>query len=106
MMDPWWLIGLGVVMITGLIGVIYAAGQGRDDKQDMRSTQSEQGTKELREDFGLLKERVVRTETKIEIHDRELEKLRDMRHDILERVTHTLAEWYTNIMDYIREKKE
>lgn len=39
-MEPW-LIGIGVTIVCGLIGVIYLAGQQRDNKQDARFDRDE-----------------------------------------------------------------
>lgn len=39
-MEPW-LIGLGISIVSGLIAIIYRAGQNRDDKQDARFDRDE-----------------------------------------------------------------
>jgi len=104
MMEPWaWAIILPVII--GLIGVIYTAGQRRDDKQDVRMEKNEQAFDDKVKADAALHERVVRTETKVEINVDEIAKLRDMRHSILDDVTKTLAGWYSEIMDQIRKWK-
>jgi hypothetical protein len=99
-----WIIGLSAGILCGLVGAIYYAGQGRDDKQDARFDRNEQDFGEHVREGDSMHERIVRVETKVEKREVEVNKLRDMRHEILDRVTHTLAEWYVSIMDRINKK--
>lgn len=97
------LIGIAVTIVCGLIAVIYFAGQSRDDKQDARFERNERGASDhVREDASM-HERVVRVETKVEALEEEVGKLRDVRHEILERTTRVLSEWYVSIMDQVRK---
>lgn len=102
-MEPW-IVVIAVSIVSGLIGIIYWHGQGRDDKQDDRAERNEKALSEHAKEDTRIHERVVRLETTVEAHDKELGKLRDMRHDILNSVTQTLAEWYTNLSDRINRK--
>lgn len=104
-MEPWvWTIVVSVV--AALIGVIYWSGQTRDDKQDIRADKNEQViAAQDQKGTGLL-ERVVRMETKIDKLESEVGKLRDMRHEILDRVTRSLSEWYVAISDHVRKLME
>lgn len=100
-MEPWvWALVLPVA--AALVGIIYWAGQNRDDKQDARAERNEEALKEHIKEDTKIHERVVRLETTVESHEKELGKLRDMRHDILDSVTKTLAGWYSEIMEAVR----
>jgi len=100
-MEPW-IVVIAVSIVSGLIGIIYLAGQSRDNKQDERAERNEKALADHSKEDTRIHERVVRLETTVEAHDKELGKLRDMRHDILDSVTKTLAGWYSEIMEAMR----
>jgi uncharacterized protein YhaN len=97
------LIGLAATIVCGLIGVIYWAGQSRDDKQDSRFDRAEKALDDHSKEDSAMHERIVRVETKVETLEAEVGKLREMRHEILDRVTHSISEWYVNIMDRLKK---
>lgn len=98
-----WII-LAATIVCTLIGVIYWAGQSRDDKQDVRFDRAEKSLDEHAKEDASMHERIVRVETKVETLETEVGKLRDMRHDILEHTTRAISEWYTAIVDRINRK--
>lgn len=101
-MEAWQLVTIALGVICGLIGVIYYAGQSRDDKQDARFEKNEATVKEHIRDDILAHERLKAVETKVETLQTEVKTLRDMRHDIIEQVSHSLASWYTSILKEIQ----
>lgn len=105
-MDPWQVIGIAVAIVCALIGVIYLAGQSRDDKQDARADKDEQALREHARDDVRAHERLTAVETKVETLTTEVRSLREMRHDIIEQVSHSLASWYTDILKTIDKWKQ
>lgn len=105
-MDPWQIITLAIVVVSGLIGVIYVAGQSRDDKQDARFDRDEAEVKEHIRDDAQAHERLMAVETKVDTLQIEVNSLRQMRHEIIEHVSHSLASWYTNILKQMQEMAE
>lgn len=96
-MDPWAVVGIAATIICGLIGVIYWSGRSRDEKQD------EALAEHVKDDIKA-HERLTAMETEVSTLKVEVGKLRDMRHDILDQVSHSLASWYTSIVEMINRK--
>lgn len=102
-MDAAWIAGIAASIICGLIGIIYLAGQNRDDKQDARFERDEESLNDHIRDDTAMHERLVRVETKVDTLKEEVEKIRDMRHEILEHTTKAISEWYISIMEHVRK---
>lgn len=49
--------------------------------------------------------RITKIETKTEINTNELEKIRNIRHDILDEISHKLSGWYLEIVKIIENTK-
>lgn len=96
-MEPW-LIALAVSIVCGLIGVIYLAGQSRDDKQDARAERSEKALADHVRDDIEAHERLKALETKVETHDREIANLRERWHDLRTEISQTLSGWYLSLV--------
>jgi hypothetical protein len=99
-MEPWvWAL---VVSIAGaLVGIIYWAGQSRDDKQDARAERNEKALAEhIRDDIGA-HERIKALEIKVDNHDREIASIRERWHDLRSEISTTLGNWYVNIVKMI-----
>lgn len=102
MMDPWlWALVIGIG--SALIGVIYWAGQNRDDKQDARAERNEKTMADhVREDV-LAHERLRAVETKVDNLEREVSGLRERWHDLRSEISTTLGNWYVNIVKMINK---
>lgn len=100
----WIVIGIAVTIVCGLIGVIYFAGQSRDDKQDARFDRSEEAFRAHSKEDSLMHERLVRVETKVETLESEVGKIRDMRHEIIEHTTKAISEWYASIVEMVGKR--
>lgn len=98
-----WVIGLAAGIVCALVGIIYWAGQGRDDKQDARFERDEKAVSDHIKEDASMHERIVRVETKVETLEAEVGKIRDMRHEIIEHTTKAIAEWYTNIIERFKK---
>lgn len=91
-----------VVSVTaGLIGVIYWAGQSRDDKQDARFDKDERIMADHIKDDASAHERLKAIETKVDQLDREVTGLRERWHDLRGEISTTLGNWYVNIVKMI-----
>lgn len=99
-----WVIGIAAGIVCALVGVIYLAGQGRDDKQDVRFDRNEKDFSEHVKEDALMHERIVRVETKVEALETEVSKLREMRHDIMKHTTEALASWYASVVDIVGKR--
>lgn len=99
-----WIVGIAVTIVCGLIGIIYWAGQSRDDKQDARIERNELAFNEHVRECSVKHERIVRNETKVETLEGEVEKVRDMRHEIMDHTTKALSDWYTNVIEVIGKR--
>jgi hypothetical protein len=105
-MDPWQIIGFAVVVVCGLVGVIYWAGQSRDDKQDARAERNEEAIREhVREDVRA-HERLTAVETKVENLQIEVRSLREMRHEIIEQCTRSISDFYTDSIKRLSELRQ
>lgn len=102
-MDAWQIVALAVGVVCALIGVIYWAGQHRDDKQDQRFDVDELAFKEHVRDDVAAHERLRAVETEVAHLKAEVKGLREKWHDLRSEVTHVLASWYTDILDKIRK---
>jgi hypothetical protein len=100
----WAAIGIAVGIVSALAGIIYWAGQGRDDKQDARFERAEHAFDEHIKEDASIHERVVRVETKVAALETEVGKLRDMRHDIMKHTTEALASWYASVVDIVGKR--
>jgi len=98
-----WIIGIAAGIVCALVGVIYWSGQSRDDKQDARFERDEKAFNDHSREDASMHERIVRVETKVETLEGEMSKVRDMRHDILDKVTRALGEWYVNILERLKK---
>jgi uncharacterized membrane protein len=102
-MEPW-LWALMVSVAGALIGVIYWAGQNRDDKQDARFDKDERAMAEHIKDDVSAHERLKAVETKVEQLDREVTGLREKWHDLRSEISTTLGNWYVNLVKMIDKK--
>jgi hypothetical protein len=102
-MDPWQIISGAVVIVCGLVGVIYWAGQSRDDKQDERASGNERAFDEHVRDDVAAHERLRAVETEVANLKAEVSGLRQRWHDLRSEVTHTLATWYTEIIGKMKK---
>lgn len=102
-MEPWiWAVVVSVA--CGLIGVIYWAGQQRDDKQDARAERNESAMDEhIREDASA-HERLRAVETKVENLEREVSLIRERWHDLRSEISTTLGNWYTNLVNHFSKR--
>jgi hypothetical protein len=94
-----WIVGIAITIVCGLIGIIYWAGQSRDDKQDDRFERNEHALNEHIRECAEKHERLVRNETKVETLEFEVGKIRDMRHEMMKHTTEALATWYASVVD-------
>jgi predicted transcriptional regulator len=105
-MDPWQIIGAAVVIVCGLVGVIYWAGQTRDDKQDARFDKDEAKLDtHIRDDIEA-HERLKAVETKVENLQIEVRSLREMRHEIIEQCSRSISDFYTDSVKRIADLRE
>jgi uncharacterized membrane protein len=100
-MDTAWVIGVAIGIIAALIGVIYWAGQNRDDKQDERHERTEKNLAEHIRDDIAAHERLKAVETKVEHLEREVTGLRERWHDMRNELSETLSRWYLNVVKLI-----
>lgn len=99
-MEPW-LIALGVGIAASLVGVIYWAGQNRDDKQDARAERHERALADhVKEDVSA-HERLRAVETKVDNLEREVQGIRERWHDLRGEISQTLSSWYLSIIKMI-----
>lgn len=95
--DAKWLAAFVFPIIFGLIGVLYAAGQRRDDKQDIRATEKENTIDEHSQEIAKLMTDVANLKE-------EVRGVRKRYHDYRDEVTHTLAGWYTDVTKTVNER--
>ena len=90
-MEPWqWAVAVPIALaLIGLIARLASRGPDRTEKRL---------DDHIAEDVKV-HERVVKIETEVSTLKEEVRSLREMRHEILENVTKTLASWYTSIID-------
>jgi type II secretory pathway pseudopilin PulG len=104
-MDAWQVVVIALGVIGSLLGIIYWAGQSRDDKQDKRFETNENSFREhVREDVRA-HERLTAVETEVANLKTEVRGLREMRHDIMTHVSQSLASWYSKIVEMIGKDK-
>lgn len=94
-MEPW-IWALVVTGAAGLIGVIYWAGQSRDDKQDARHERTEEALADHIE-------RLKAVETKVETLEREVSLIRERWHDLRSEISTTLGNWYTSLVKHFNK---
>lgn len=102
-MDAWQVVSIAVVIVCGLVGVIYYAGQNRDDKQDARAERNEQRMERHVTEDVAAHERLRAVETEVTNLKAEVAGLRQRWHDLRSEITHTLATWYSDIMERLRK---
>lgn len=102
-MEPWlWAISISVV--SGLVAVIYWAGQQRDDKQDSRAERNEKALADhIREDVSA-HERLRAVETKVDNLEREVSLIRERWHDLRSEISTTLGNWYTSLVKHFNDR--
>lgn len=99
-----WILGICIGIVGGLVGIIYWAGQSRDDKQDSRFERDEESlSNHLKEDASI-HERVVRVETEVQNLKIEVGKIRDMRHEMMSHTTEALSSWYASVVDMVGKR--
>lgn len=103
-MDIEWILGISIGIVGALVGIIYYAGQSRDDKQDARFERGERSVVEHIKEDADIHERVVRVETKVETLEHEVQKIREMRHEMVTHNTEALASWYTNVVEMVGKR--
>lgn len=77
-----WVVGIALAIISGLIGIIYYAGQLRDDKQDERFDRNEKEVDEHVKEDVRAHERIRAVEIKIENVEDENRRLAKNIHDL------------------------
>ena len=87
-MEPWlWVLAIGIA--GSLVGIIYWAGQSRDDKQDARFERDEKTVSDHIKDDVEAHERLKAVETKVEHLEREVSLIRERWHDMRSEVSTT-----------------
>jgi hypothetical protein len=99
-MEPW-MIAIAISIVSGLIAIIYWAGQSRDDKQDARFDKDERTMMDHIKDDVAAHERIKALEIKVETHDREIASIRERWHDLRSEISTTLGNWYVNLVKMI-----
>ena len=93
-MEPWmWAIAATVAL--AIAGLILRLASRQPDRTEKRLDDH------IAEDVKV-HERVVKIETKVDTLEAEVRSLREMRHEIIENVTKSLASWYTSIIDRLK----
>lgn len=105
-MDAWQIIGIAVVIVTGLVGVIYWSGQSRDDKQDARAERMEQRIEKVEQDVSQHGHSIARLDERTGTDREEIGKLRDMRHEIIEQCSRSISNFYIDAVKRVDELKE
>lgn len=108
MISAWvlWAIGATFGTICALLGIIYAAGQRRDDKQDQRAENSEAAHERLAETEAATKERLRAAEIEIQVLKSEVAGLRERWHEQQGDTARALASWYTSIVEQMNRQLE
>lgn len=88
-MEGWQWLALIVPVALAVAGAVWALI--RHGLESMQKVLAEHG------------ERLSALETDNASNKVELGRLRDMRHDIIEQVSHSLASWYTNIIERMKK---
>lgn len=106
MIPAWvlWAIGATFGTICALIGIIYAAGQRRDDKQDQRAENTEAAHERLSETAAATKERLRAAEIEIQVLKSEVAGLRERWHEQQGETARALASWYTSIVEQMNRQ--
>lgn len=98
-MEPWQIVASAFGVICGLVGVIYYAGQSRDDKQDSRAERNEHTLTEHDRAIAELKTDMATVKA-------EVRSLREMRHEIIEHCTRSISDFYTDSIKRLSELRE
>lgn len=102
-MEPWvWAIAITIA--AGLVGIIYWAGQSRDDKQDARAERNERALADHVRDDVSAHERLRAVETKVDNLEREVISIRERWHDLRSEISTTLGNWYVNIVKQFTDR--
>lgn len=87
--------------LIGLVGVIYWAGQRRDDKQDDRFDIDENEFNEHVKEDRAAHERIARVEERVIVLETEQKTTRKHMHDLRDEVSKTVSGWYLEILRLI-----
>lgn len=98
-----WVAGVAIGVVLGLIGLVWGLIKARQDKAEERQERADGRLANHITDDISVHERVVRVETEVHTLKEEVRALRDMRHEILDRVTRVLGEWYANIIERLKQ---
>ena len=114
--DALLLIGIG--FIASLVGIIYWIGRERDNKQDRELSDHAKEDLKTHEDVAVLKTEmaalkdavgplqmevpIIRTE--VSTLKKEMESIRNMRHEMMTHVTHSLASWFEKVVEMISKR--
>lgn len=105
-MDPWQVIGIAVVIVCGLVGVIYWSGQSRDDKQDQRAERIEHRIEQVEHQVAEHGKAIARMDERTDTQGKEIHKIREMRHEIIEQCSRSISDFYTDSVKRIAELRE
>lgn len=111
----WILVVLGIV--GPLVGALHLYGRQRDDKQDMRADKQDEKIAEGQRSLATHVEANVKTHAehgerlaKLEqiaiTHEKEISKLRDMRHEINAETTRTVVDNYKDMLDRLNTMRD
>jgi chromosome segregation ATPase len=106
MISAWalWAIGAAFSVFCALIGVIYIAGQRRDDKQDSRSEAIEVENDRQNETATAMRERLRAAEIEIQVLKSEVGAIRERWHEQQGETARALASWYSSIIDTLNRQ--
>lgn len=105
-----WIGGIVATIFLALIGTIFLIGRQRDDKQDMRADKQDEKISEGQRALTSHAEANVRThaqhgerlaklEERSATHEKEIGKMRDMRHEINAETSRTIMDNYKDMLD-------
>lgn len=103
-MEPW-LIGIGVTIVCGLIGVIYLAGQQRDNKQDARFDRDEKALSDHSREDIQAHERLRALEADMVTVKERLRDVGRSVHEAREAFRIAIAEIYKFITEKMMDRK-
>jgi uncharacterized protein HemX len=99
-----WVWAIAITIAAGLVGIIYWAGQSRDDKQDARAERNERALADHVRDDVSAHERLRAVETKVDNLEREVISIRERWHDLRSEISTTLGNWYVNIVKQFTDR--
>jgi uncharacterized protein HemX len=112
-----WVAGIVVTIILGLVGILHLTGRQRDDKQDLRADKQDEKLSEGKHELSQHVEadtrshyehgeRIARLEERSVTHEKEISKLRDMRHEINAETSRTVMDNYKDMLDRLNALKD